>query len=352
MKSKLVLENGREFLGLNFGSSKEVIGELFFSTSMVGYQEILSDPSYYGKIVCLSYPLIGNYGLADDDYEYKNIHIKGYVVGENNDNPSNFRFTRTLSEAMSENNVTGIESLDTREIIRIIRDNGAMRAMICDESKPLEDCLEEIKSYKEEDNLVKYVSCKKAWYSRTTNPLYSLVVLDLGVKRSFIKELNEYGINVTVVPYLTTIDQIKKLKPDGLIISNGPGNPNNLKELTSKINELKGKLPILGLGLGADLIALSYGCKLEKMKHGHHGDNLPVKNLDTNKIEITSQNHFYSIKLNDDSLLEITHKNVIDNDVEGFKDQTNKIYGYHINYAKTLDENDNIIINFLNNLKK
>lgn len=350
MKNKLVLENGREFYGLNFGSSNEVIGEIFFSTSMVGYQELLSDPSYYGKIVCLSYPLIGNYGLADEDYEYKNIHIKGYVVGENNDNPSNFRFTRTLSEAMSENNVTGIEGLDTREIIRLIRNNGIMKAMICDASKPLETCLQEINNYQDDDNLLKYVSCKKTWYSRTTNPSYSFVVLDLGVKRSFIKDLNEYGINVTVVPFNTSADQIKKIKPDAIIISNGPGNPNKLNEIISKILELKGKIPILGLGLGAELIALAYGCKVEKMKHGHHGNNIPVKNI--NKIDITSQNHFYSIKLNENASLNVTHRSVIDDDIEGFEDSSKKIYGYHINYAKTLNDADNIILQFIKNIEK
>ena len=261
MKYKLVLENGLEFVGDNFGSNEEVIGEIFFNTSMVGYQDILSDPSYYGKIACMTYPLIGNYGLTDEDYDFKSIYVKGYVVKENNDYPSNFRQTRTLSDAMEENKVTGIEDVDTREITKIIRDNGTMKAMITKEDKSLQECLEILRNYQEEDNQVAKVSCKKIWYSRTANPSYNVVILDLGVKNTLVKQLNEYGFNVVVVPYNTPIEQIKKLKPNGIIISNGPGNPNNLQDIVSLISLLKGKYPMLGLGLGAQLLALSYNCK-------------------------------------------------------------------------------------------
>ena len=189
MKFKLVLENGREFIGENFGSISHQIGEIFFSTSMVGYQDLLSDPAYFGKIACLTYPLIGNYGLTDDDYDFKGIHIRGYVVKENNDSPSNFRSTRVFSEALEENNVTGLSDVDTREITKIIRDEGVMKAMITDIDMPLGECLKQLKEFKEENPLSK-VSCKRIWYSRTANPTHTIVVFDLGVKTTLIKKFN------------------------------------------------------------------------------------------------------------------------------------------------------------------
>ena len=337
MKYKLVLENGLEFIGTNFGCKEETIGEIFFHTSMVGYQDILSDPSYYGKIACMTYPLIGNYGLTDEDYDFKNIHVKGYVVKENNDYPSNFRETRTLSDAMEENKVCGIEDIDTREITKIIRDNGTMKAMICEESKPLEQCLNELKEYQEVENMVEKVSCKKIWYSRTANPTHTLVIVDLGVKTTLVKRLNEYGFNVIVVPYNTTLEQIKKLKPNGIIISNGPGNPNKLTEVLELINSLKGKYSVLGLGLGAQLLALTYNGKVNKMKHGHQGANIPVKNLLTNKIEITSQNHFYEItNLNEE--VKVVEVSVVENDIEMFTSNNHKVIGVQYNLTNEIIE--------------
>lgn len=352
MKYKLVLENGKEFIGLNFGSQETKIGEIFFSTSMVGYQDILSDPSYFGKIACMSYPLIGNYGLTDEDYDFKNIRVEGYVVKENNDLPSNFRATRTLSDAMEENKVVGISDVDTREIVKILRDEGLMKAMICPVSQPLKECLKELKNYKENENPIKEVSCKKIWYSRTANPKYTVVVIDLGVKTSLIKKLNEYGLNVVVVPYDTSLDQIKKLKPNGIILSNGPANPNKYPELVKLVKDLKGKYPLLGLGLGAQLIALYYGAEVTKMKHGHQGANLPVRNEETGKIDITSQNHFYQIIPNNIKDLSITHVNVIDGDVEGFIDSKNKVIGVQYLIVETLNKDENVINRFMNNMKR
>ena len=351
MKCKLVLANGKEFKGLNFGYNKEIIGELFFFTSMVGYQDILSDPSYYGRIACLTYPLIGNYCLTDEDYDFKNIFIRGYVVKENNDLPSNFRSTRTLSDAMEENEVVGISDVDTREITKIIRDEGLMIAMICDENKPLKECLKEIKNYKENENPLKEVSCKKIWYSRTANPIFNVVVLDLGVKTTLVKRINEYGLNVVIVPYDTSLDQIKKLKPNGIIISHGPSNPNNEEEILNLVKQLKGKYPLLGLGLGAEIISLLYGAEVTKMKHGHQGANLPVKNVEKDKIEITSQNHFYDIKLKETKNLKITHINVIDSTIEGFIDEKNKVIGVQYLVQETLSEEENVIKRFIQLMK-
>lgn len=333
MKSKLVLQTGQEFKGLSFGCDNQVIGEIFFNTSMVGYQDILSDPAYFGKIACMTYPLIGNYGLADEDYDFKNIFVKGYVVKENNDLPSNFRSTRTLSEAMEENKVSGLSDVDTREITKIIRDNGTMKAIITSEETPLEECLKLLNEYQEE-NPLPYVSCKKMWYSRTANPTHSVVVLDIGVKTSFVKKLNEYGLNVIVVPYNTTLEQIKKLRPSGIIVSNGPGNPNDFEEVLTLLKTLKGKYPILALGNGAALISLLYGATVNKMKYGHQGANHPIKEVSTNKIEICSQNHFYEIKDLPEEV-KVTHINVIDNDIEGFADEKGKVIA--INYLLTSD---------------
>lgn len=343
--SKLVLKNGLEFKGLNFGANKEVIGELFFNTSMVGYQDILSDPSYYGKIACMTYPLIGNYGLTDEDYDYKNIYVRGYVVKENNDFPSNFRATRSLSEAMEENDIVGIEDIDTRELTKIIRNEGTMLAIITSDDTPLEECLRKLNEYKEENHPVKEVSCKKLWYSRTTNPIYTLVVVDLGVKTTLVKKLNEFGFNVVVVPYNSTLEQIKKLKPSGVVISNGPGNPNELNEVKELVNSLKGKYPLLGLGLGADVIALTYKAKVNKMPSGHQGANIPVRNLETNKINITSQNHFYEIK-DLCECVKVTHVSIVNEDIEGFVNVNDKVIG--INYQ--IDEE--VINNFVANMKK
>lgn len=348
---KLVLENGKVFKGLNFGSNEKKIGELCFVTSMVGYQDLLSDPSYFNKIVCMSYPLIGNYGLSDDDYDFKSIHIKGYVAKENNDLPSNFRSTRTLSEAMEENNVTGIQGIDTREIVKILRDEGLMNAMITNDDEDLESCLKELKSYKEIEHQVKEVSCKKVWYSRTTNPIKTLVVVDLGIKTSLVKYLNNYGLNIIVVPYNTTIDQINRLKPNGVIISNGPGNPHNYPEIISLINDLKGTYPLLGLGLGCQLIALSYGGTVSKMKHGHQGSNFPIKNIKTDKIEIGSQNHFYSIDISNVKELKLTHENVLDKDQEGYIDTKNKVMGIQYLIQEVLNKDEDVVSNFIKLLK-
>ena len=333
MRSKLVLLTGQEFKGLSFGCDNQVIGEIFFNTSMVGYQDILSDPAYYGKIACMTYPLIGNYGLADEDYDFKNIFVKGYVVKENNDLPSNFRSTRTLSEAMEENKVSGLSDVDTREITKIIRDNGTMKAIITSEDTPLEECLRLLNEYQEE-NPLPHVSCKKMWYSRTANPTHTVVVLDIGVKTSFVKKLNEYGLNVIVVPYNTTIEQIKKLRPNGIIISNGPGNPNDFEEVLALVKSLKGKYPILALGNGAALVSLLYGANVNKMKYGHQGANHPIREVATNKIEICAQNHFYEIK-NLSEEVKVTHVNVIDNDIEGFADEKGKVIA--VNYLLTTD---------------
>lgn len=350
---KLVLENGAIFEGVGFGSKNEAIAELVFNTAVVGYQEILSDPSNCNQIVCMAYPVIGNYGLTDEDYESHSITVSGVVVREYNDVPSNFRFTHKLGEVMDENNVAGISEVDTRQIVRIIRDNGTMKALICDIDKPIDECMAQIKAYQAPKNVVQIASSKKVWHSRTMNPLYTVVAVDCGIKRSLVKMLNEIGCNVVVVPYNTTPEQILKYKPNGLFLTDGPGNPNDVIEVINLVKEMKGKLPILGVGLGQEIITLAYGAKIYKQKVGHNGCNLPVRNLKTNKIEITNQNDLYAVCAESlkNTTLKITHVNVLDGIPEGIEDLENGVIAIQYNPLSN-PESDEYIFNRFAKLMK
>ena len=336
---KLVLENGKVFEGVGFGAEKEVMTTITFNTSVVGYQEILSDPVNYNNIMCMTYPVIGSYGLNDEDYESKQLTVSGLIVKEYNDQPSNFRFTHKLDEVMDESNVPGISGIDTRELTRVIRDNGIMKALICDINKSHEECMNEFNKEVSED-LVAEVSTKKVWYSRTHNPVHNVVVIDLGVRKSLVKTLNKVGCNAVVVPYNSTIETILKYKPDGILLSDGPGNPENYHHLSEIVTNLKKKLPIIGVGLGTLIIARAYGAETRKLKVGHNGCNLPVKNIDTNKIEITTQNSYYEIVREsiDNAKLSITHINVIDNEVKGIYDSKSKVKGVLYNPSIAADE--------------
>ena len=288
---KIVLENGKEFYGYGFGADVTAINELVFNTSMVGYQEIISDASYTDQMVCMTYPLIGNYGMTDEDYETKVPTMGGLIVREYNDLPSNFRYTKTLSEVLLEYDIPGISGVDTRMITRIIRDEGSQKVMICDANKPLVDALQMVRDYQMPTDMVSRVSCKKRWYSRTPNHKYDVVAIDCGIKHNIIRKLNEKGCNVTVVPFDTSADEIMKMQPDGLFLSNGPGNPEDVQPVINVVKELHGQLPIFGICLGHQMISLALGAKTFKMKFGHRGGNHPVMNIETGKIEITSQNH-------------------------------------------------------------
>ena len=351
---KLVLENGQVFNGVGFGSLNEAVAEIIFNTAVVGYQEIISDPANSNKIVCMTFPLIGNYGLTDEDYESKHIATKGMVVREYNDEPSNFRYTRTLGEVMEENNVSGISGVDTRCLMKIIRANGSMKALICDIDKPIDECMKVIAEYKESENLVSLVSSKKVWYSRTPNPVYNVAVIDLGTKINFIKGLNKAGCNVISFPYNTTKEEILKYKPNGLFISSGPGNPKNLKEVVDLIKSFIGVIPIFGVCLGHLLIGEAYGVDSVKMKSGHHGCNYPVKNLLTGKIEITTQNHQYTLnkEMIKNTKLEVTHKDVISGEVEGLVDKENKVMSIQFEPTTPIDENsEDVFQRFLELMK-
>lgn len=330
---KIVLEDGEEYLGYGFGADKESICEIVFNTSMVGYQEIVSDPSYTYQMVVMTYPLIGNYGITDDDYETMKPTIGGLIVREYNDMPSNFRYTKTLSEYLEENNIPGIYGVDTRKLTRSIRDKGSRKVIITDINTSKEEALDKLKNFEIPKDAVSKVSCKKKWYSRTANAKYNVVAVDCGIKLNIIRSLNKRGCNVTVVPYNTLSEKIISLKPDGIFLSNGPGDPENVPEVINLVKELKGKYPIFGICLGHQMISLAYGAKTYKMKFGHRGGNHPVKNLETDKIEITSQNHSFAVdeKSLKGTKLTATHINILDNTIEGVENKKDRVFSvqYH-----------------------
>ena len=330
---KIVLEDGEEYLGYGFGADKEAICEIVFNTSMVGYQEIVSDPSYTYQMVVMTYPLIGNYGITDEDYETKQPTIGGMVVREYNDLPSNFRYTKTLSEYLEENDIPAISGIDTRKLTRSIRNKGSRKVIITDITTSKEDALKKLKAYDIPKDAVSKVSCKKKWYSRTANYKYNVVAVDCGIKLNIVRSLNKRGCNVTIVPYNTTAKEIENLKPDGIFLSNGPGNPEEVKEVMNLVKELRGKYPIFGICLGHQMISLAYGAKTYKLKFGHRGGNHPVLNLQTDKIEITSQNHSYAVdeKSLEKTDLVVTHKNILDNTIEGVECKKDKVFSvqYH-----------------------
>ena len=330
---KIVLEDGSEYVGYGFGANVDRVAEIVFNTSMAGYQEIVSDPSYTDQMVVMTYPLIGNYGITDDDYECKNPSIGGLIVYDYNDMPSNFRYTKTLSELLEENGIPGIYGVDTRKITRSIRDLGSRRVLITTPETTVQEALEIIRNTPVPHDQVSRVSCKKRWYSRTADHRFNVVAIDCGIKLNIIRCLNEKGCNVTVVPYNTSAEEIEFMKPDGIFLSNGPGDPEDVTEVIETVKQLKGKYPIFGICLGHQMIALSYGAKTYKLKFGHRGGNHPVKNVATGKVEVTSQNHSYAVDPEsvEGTGLTVTHINLLDKTVEGLIAEKDRVFSvqYH-----------------------
>ncbi|KGN82735.1 carbamoyl phosphate synthase small subunit [Porphyromonadaceae bacterium COT-184 OH4590] len=330
---KIVLENGTEFYGYSFGADREAINEIVFNTSMVGYQELISDSSYADQMVVMTYPLIGNYGITDEDYETKFPTIGGLIVREYNDIPSNFRYTKTLSEVLEEHNIPAICGVDTRKITRIIRSEGSQKVIITNPDTPKEVALDKLRAYNYPTDMVARVSCKKRWFSRTANHRYDIVAIDCGIKYNIIRLMNQKDCNVTIVPYNTPVEEILAFNPDGIFLSNGPGDPAYVTHVIDLIKKIRGKIPMFGICLGLQMISLAYGAKSYKMKFGHRGGNHPVKDLKTGKIHITSQNHSYAIDANSlkGTGLEITHINLLDNTTEGIESKEDKIFAvqYH-----------------------
>lgn len=290
VKAYLTLQNGKQFQGYRFGAEGEVLGELVFTTGMTGYIETLTDPSYYGQIVTQTFPLIGNYGMIEKDAESKKPWVSAYIVRELCDKPSNFRCEKTLDEYLEEKGIAGLYGIDTRELTKIVREYGVMNAKITD--RPLKSA-DELLKYTVK-NAVKSVTCAEPEYFGDEKGL-KVVVWDFGAKDNITKELVERGCYCIKVPSFYTAEQILALKPDGLMLTNGPGDPAENVEIIENLKKLAGKLPVFGICLGHQLFALAMGGKTMKMKYGHRGANQPVKNLETGRVYISSQNHGYEV---------------------------------------------------------
>lgn len=289
-KVYITLQNGKVFEGYRFGADGDRIGELVFTTGMTGYIETLTDPSYYGQIVMQTFPLIGNYGIIPSDYESAKSHVFGYIVREKCDMPSNFRAEKTLDEFLKEQGVVGVYGIDTRELTRIVRESGVMNAAIS--SKPFTD-LDRLAAYRVTD-AVKNVTISEV---EAYNPeaKYKVVMYDFGAKRKIERELIKRNCTVIKVPAHYTAEQVLALDPDGIMLTNGPGDPEENTEVIENLKKLAGKKPIFGICLGHQLFALAMGGKTKKMKYGHRGANQPVKNLESGRVYISSQNHGYEV---------------------------------------------------------
>ncbi len=341
MKALIALEDGRTFPCRSFTGPGETEGEVVFNTSMTGYQEVLTDPSYRGQIVTMTYPLIGNYGVNPQDVESARIQVAGFIVKEYEDLPSNYRATGTLADYLRSGGVIGIDELDTRALTRHIRNAGAMRAVISTEDLDPASLVRRAKNAPSMvgRDLATGVSTPKPYrwangrpQALKTNPgsdvwqhraegRYTVAAFDYGIKYNILRNLERVGCEVVVLPAAATADQVREMSPDGVFLSNGPGDPEPLTDAIETIRDLFGYRPIFGICLGHQLLGLALGGRTYKLKFGHRGANQPVKNLRTGRVEITSQNHGFAVdtaSLNKDEL-EITHMNLNDDTLEGFR---------------------------------
>lgn len=326
MKAFLILEDGQVFEGESVGSKKEVISEIVFNTSMSGYLEVLTDPSYAGQAVVMTYPLIGNYGVCYEDMEAPKAWHSGYIVREIARRPSNFRSEDCLATFLEAQDIPGITGVDTRALTKILREKGTMNGMITtNENYSLNEVLPRIKEYKVE-GVVKKVSCKEKY---TAGEGKKVALLDLGTKRNIVNCLVKRGCEVTVYPATTKAEEIIMDAPDGIMLSNGPGDPKDCKEIIDEIKKLyESDIPIFAICLGHQLMALANGGDTEKMKYGHRGANHPVKDLKTGKVYISSQNHGYMVKAESlpAELAEVGFVNVNDGTVEGVRYKNKNVF--------------------------
>ena len=348
---KIILQDGTEFYGYGFGASGDCAAEIVFNTSMVGYQEILSDPSYTGQAIVMTYPLIGNYGMCDEDYESLRPTASAMIVREYNNEPSNFRAAMTLEEVMVKNGIIGIAGVDTRKLAKYIRDKGTCKVLITDASTSNLAAFAHLQSLSLPTDQVSRVSVKKPYFSPSEHKKYHVAAIDCGMKQNIVRRLNSWGCDVTVFPWNTTAEEIEAVSPDGVFLSNGPGNPEDVPCVIQMVRELRGKYPMFGICLGHQIIALAYGAKTYKLKFGHRGGNHPVKNLRTGKVEITSQNHSYAVDANSlgKTPLAVTHVNLLDNTVEGLECQEDRVFSvqYHPESAPGPQDSDYLFGQFI-----
>ncbi len=338
MKALLVLEDSMVFEGNSFGASGEAIGEVVFNTGMVGYQEILTDPSYKGQLVTMTYPHIGNTGVNSEDHESFRPWLEGFIVHEYSKSVSSWRSEEDLDSFLKRWNVVGIEGIDTRQLTRHIRDKGAMRGIISTRSSDVSSLFRRVRQAPEMlgRDLVQHVTCKKPYRFEPNSEEYeiqeflqkpsnddwlNLVVVDFGVKWNILRNLYYRGFQVTVIPAFTAVEEILDRNPDGVFLSNGPGDPAAVTYGIQIAKSLFGKKPLMGICLGHQIISLALGARTYKMKFGHHGINHPVKNLETGTVEITSQNHGFAVdpKSFQKGAVDVTHVSLNDGTLEGFR---------------------------------
>jgi carbamoyl-phosphate synthase small subunit len=336
MKALLALEDGRAFHGKAFAGEGEVSGEVVFNTSMTGYQEVLTDPSYKGQIVTMTYPLIGNYGVNDGDIESGALQVEAFVIKEYEPLPSNWRSQRTLADYLNRAGKIGIEGIDTRALARHIRLAGAMKGVISTRDLDPDSLARKARASQGlvGRDLVKEVTCPNSYvWQQENGARFTVVAFDFGIKFTIAKSLAKRGCKVTVVPAHTTAEEIRKINPDGILLSNGPGDPEPITYAVRTIQSLLGEYPIFGICLGQQLLGLALGGKTFKLKFGHRGANHPVKNLRTGKIEITTQNHGFCVDIESikDPKIEITHINLNDQTLEGMRHRSLPVFSvqYH-----------------------
>ena len=355
MNGKLILEDGSIYTGELLHGDTTAVGEVVFTTTMTGYQESLTDPSFCGQILTMTYPLIGNYGTAAKFMQSSKTFVRGFVIGELCDAPNNWQSEESLTVFLQKNKIPCLYNVDTRAVTRHIRSVGAMKGVIV----PSDLAEREIGTLQAEElprNVVEIVTTPEVYTLDTeTADAPHIVAMDFGVKRSILHNINRIGAKVTVVPAHTSAEEVLALNPDGVFLSNGPGDPTDVPEIVEEVRKLAGKKPIFGICLGHQLLALAFGAKTYKMKFGHRGGNQPVKNLKMGKVHISAQNHGYAV---DPASLEgtpliVTHTNVNDNTIEGLRHTSLPIFSvqYHPEAAPGPDDNMYLFDEFWNLMK-
>lgn len=366
-KALLVLEDGSVFQGTAFTGGGETMGEVVFNTGMTGYQEIITDPSYKGQIVVMTYPLIGNYGINDEDLESEGIHLEGFIVREYQANPSNWRMSRSLSAFLENYGKIGIEGIDTRALTRRLRLFGAMKGIISTESHDTESLMAKVRSYPGlvGRDLVREVTCSKPYIwkdgaahaygvlPKKSAKKLRVTVIDCGVKYNILRLLENSGCEVIILPALSTGEDILALKPDGVLISNGPGDPAALPYIVDTARAVIGKIPVFGICMGHQIIGQAIGGYTEKLKFGHHGINQPVKNSHTGRVEITSQNHgFVVVPESVEKKAERSYHNLNDNTSEGIQMPLTMGVQYHPEAAPGPRDTEYLFSQFVKIMKK
>ena len=371
MKALLVLADGKIYEGEHFGSEGEVEAEIVFNTSMSGYQEIITDPSYCGQMVVMTYPLIGNYGVNPEDFESDRPHLSGFIIKELSKVQSNWRSRGSLEEFLKETNVFGIQGIDTRALTRRIREKGAQQAILSTDTSDPQRLIEKVRKSPGliGRDLVKEVTCKNAYdwnesewtihsgktkLKEVKDRPYNVLVYDFGVKRNILRKLTRAGCKVRVVPANTPADEVLATRPDGIFLSNGPGDPAAVPYAIDNVKTILGKVPVFGICLGHQILSLALNGKTYKLRFGHHGGNQPVLDVKSGKIEITSQNHGFAVEQNSfDSDVDITFLNLNDDTVEGIQHKSWPVFSvqYHPEASPGPHDSEHLFDKFVNLMK-